>query len=351
MDSSQLVAEYELKRSLFSDFTLKLKALLTELMVVHCIRVHVVEERTKAIDSFRNKILLPEKNYRRLQDVHDLSGVRVIVYYNDDIEKVSSVIRREFSVIEESNFSEIDFDRFGYSSHHASINLSEQRSSLTEWIACRGLIAEIQVRTVLQHSWAAVSHALQYKHEEDAPRSLRRRFSRLAGLIELADDEFAALRKAHFNAIAAAKASVKSDTTTTLVDAATVREFLRTWEKLPEKKAGGPKFQIKFMEETDEKLGQGHEDYAAIIARHCARLGIESIKELETTIDIDPNPFLARISDKFPWNMPDSFFAYLLLIFARPESFTFQQLLLEGWHEFNAERVIRAANNSERPRG
>jgi hypothetical protein len=58
------------------------------------------------------------------------------------------------------------------------------------------LKAEIQIRTVLQHAWAAISHKLQYKREDDVPAPLRRKLFRLSALFELADDEFISLREA-----------------------------------------------------------------------------------------------------------------------------------------------------------
>jgi putative GTP pyrophosphokinase len=60
---------------------------------------------------------------------------------------------------------------------------------LPEWSDYAGLFAEIQVRTLLQHTWASIEHVLIYKNEADAPHSLRRRLSRLSALFELADEE------------------------------------------------------------------------------------------------------------------------------------------------------------------
>jgi trimethylamine:corrinoid methyltransferase-like protein len=57
--------------------------------------------------------------------------------------------------------------------------------------------AEVHVRTVLQHAWAAISHSLQYKKEDDVPAALRRRLNRLAALLELADQEFTTLSAEH----------------------------------------------------------------------------------------------------------------------------------------------------------
>jgi hypothetical protein len=56
-----------------------------------------------------------------------------------------------------------------------------------------GLVIEIQIRSLLQHTWAEIEHAY-YKGEFSLPTSLRRRVSLLSGQLELADNEFVAVR-------------------------------------------------------------------------------------------------------------------------------------------------------------
>src|SRR5262249_19774054 len=58
----------------------------------------------------------------------------------------------------------------------------------------RDLVAEIQVRTVLQHAWAEIQHDIQYKSVTTIPVAIRRRFMALAGLLEIADREFQAIQ-------------------------------------------------------------------------------------------------------------------------------------------------------------
>jgi putative GTP pyrophosphokinase len=67
---------------------------------------------------------------------------------------------------------------------------------LPEWSAYQGMRAELQVRTVLQHAWAAIDHKLAYKRESDVPKGLLRQLSRVSALLEVGDEQFEAVRSA-----------------------------------------------------------------------------------------------------------------------------------------------------------
>ena len=76
--------------------------------------------------------------------------------------------------------------RWGYASRHLLVGVEGEQQP-----------ASIQVRTVLQHAWAEFEHDIRYKGSipaEHAP-DLDRRFTLAAGLLELADREFTAIRE------------------------------------------------------------------------------------------------------------------------------------------------------------
>lgn len=193
-----VVDEFEQLRPDYTRFTSKLDTLLRDLLSAKKIEIHLLESRTKNRRSLREKLLRSAKTYKDpLKEVTDLTGLRIITYYQDEADAVAKLIESEFivdtenSVVHASTAAE-----FGYKSTHYVVSLNPGRATLLEWSGLADFKAEIQVRTVLQHAWAAISHKLQYKREEDVPAVLKRKLFRLSALFELADDEFVSLRDA-----------------------------------------------------------------------------------------------------------------------------------------------------------
>jgi len=76
-----------------------------------------------------------------------------------------------------------EIDSFGYNSLHYICRLPGHNQRF-----------ELQMRTLLQHMWATMHHDTGYKSDVEIPREHIRNMNRLAGMLELADDEFARIR-------------------------------------------------------------------------------------------------------------------------------------------------------------
>ena len=191
---------YRARRATYESMTTRLRALITDLVREAGIDVIQVEGRAKTVDSFVEKIGRKGKKYDNpFADMTDLVGLRIITYYREDVARIGEILQGEFLVDEKNSVNKtagLAPDRFGYLSVHYIVWLSPARGQLAEWKQYAGIPAEIQVRTALQHAWAAVQHKLDYKSSIEAPLELRRRLFRLSALFELADEQFSELRDA-----------------------------------------------------------------------------------------------------------------------------------------------------------
>jgi putative GTP pyrophosphokinase len=188
--------DYEARCSTLADLGPVAERLIKELLHAADIRVHSVRHRIKTKESLQRKVGRKDASYEGLADIHDLLGVRVITLFPDEVDRVANVIESEFSLDLENSVDKrtLDPDRFGYLSLHYVASLNNDRAQLTEHERFNGILFEIQIRSILQHVWAEIEHDLGYHVAGAIPGSFRRRFSRLAGLLEIADDEFQTLR-------------------------------------------------------------------------------------------------------------------------------------------------------------
>ena len=148
--------------------------------------VAAIEYRVKTEDSLAGKLELKGAKYQTLKDITDIVGLRVITFYIDDVDKVASAVERLFKVdwdntVDKRKLHEID--SFGYLSLHYICYMDGKPYRF-----------EIQLRTVLQHAWANMNHDTGYKSGVEVPREYLRNLNRLAGMLELADEQFSKIR-------------------------------------------------------------------------------------------------------------------------------------------------------------
>lgn len=197
-NSANFLAQYEVEEPRYREIAVTVSNLLSQILKDEGVQVHSVTSRCKSAESLAQKISKPDKSYDSLSDITDLAGVRVITYFSSDVQRVASIIEREFAIDRENSIDKrelLESDRFGYQSLHYVFSLSTRRLRLPEYKKYDRLKLEIQVRSILQHAWAEIEHDLGYKTESGIPKEIRRRFARIAGLLEVSDVEFDAIRQ------------------------------------------------------------------------------------------------------------------------------------------------------------
>lgn len=159
------------------------------------IRIHDISNRVKERDSLIKKIEEKGK-YQSLDEITDISGIRIICYFEQDLDKVSEIIESEFEIDPQNSIDKrkLKENEFGYKSLHLVVSFKQKRTNLAEYKDCIELKTEIQIRTILQHGWAEIEHDLGYKSSISVPENYKRDFNRVAALLETADKEFSHLR-------------------------------------------------------------------------------------------------------------------------------------------------------------
>ena len=199
------VADYVELRAQLQAATDEFVELVTGIIDDAGINYLTVTGRTKSVGSFAAKargILAADPGADPLVRVTDQVGVRVITYVQRDIDAVADLLSEQFTVLDDRDLGEetAAAGRFGYASRHLLVSRAVGAAgdavagdpTAYEPLTC----ASIQLRTVLQHAWAEFEHDIRYKGTvppEQVP-DLDRRFTLAAGLIELADREFGAIR-------------------------------------------------------------------------------------------------------------------------------------------------------------
>ena len=192
-----VLTQYDQQRKKYERFAREVEHQLRCILEEEGIVCNAITSRVKERDSLTQKIDVKSDKYKSLSEVTDIAGIRIITYYDSDVERAAKIVEREFCVDKENSINKREAlgpEKFGYCSVHYVVSMNEDRLKLPENRGYAGIKCEIQIRTVLQHAWAEIEHDLGYKSEIDIPKDIRRSFSRLAGLLEVADKEFQEIR-------------------------------------------------------------------------------------------------------------------------------------------------------------
>ncbi len=181
-----ILREYQDNLPRFREVEQEVKEKLRQTLADAGLLVAAIESRVKGYDSLAGKLELKGHKYSSLADLTDILGLRVITFYIDDVDKVASAVERLFDIDWENSVDKRkihEIDSFGYLSLHYICKVPDFPYRF-----------EIQMRTLLQHAWANMDHDTGYKSGVEIPKRYMRNMSRLAGMLELVDDEFSKIR-------------------------------------------------------------------------------------------------------------------------------------------------------------
>lgn len=153
--------------------------------------IEFVTGRVKEVSSIlekANKFDIPLE--RIAYEMEDISGIRIMCQFVDDIDKVVEIIRgrRDMQIIYEKDYV-TNVKSSGYRSYHIIIKYPvNMASGMCE------VLAEFQIRTLAMNFWATVEHSLNYKYKHDIPEEIRVKLKNAADAAFTLDTEMMTIK-------------------------------------------------------------------------------------------------------------------------------------------------------------
>lgn len=198
MTPEELLAEYTLRHdALLKPLVARLTAHLQDNL--HGVeRIDRVTARAKSPQRFVAKAHKAQsdggaKYEHPFEQIQDLVGARVVVFYKQDVDVVTQAILKYYQPIEERELIPERESEFGYFGKHLILTLPED---LFEDDADRQrmpVFFELQIKTLFQHAWSEAGHDMAYKPATNLSPLQKRLIALTSAQAWGADQQFAQL--------------------------------------------------------------------------------------------------------------------------------------------------------------
>ena len=181
--------------SLYREFSERAQNLIQNLIERDDIEIYKIEAKTKTPEELLKGAFgrVPPSSF---DDISDFVVVRVLLRFPEDVGKVEQIVSEEFTIDSKRSIPANTLDdpfRFGYPAASYTLSLSEKRFSLREWKKYKGLLFQLDIRTMLQEVWAAVLPKVNVNVDSGTKKKMERKLIRIASLLEEADEGFLSL--------------------------------------------------------------------------------------------------------------------------------------------------------------
>lgn len=154
--------------------------------------IEFVTGRIKKISSIlekANKLNIPMNH---LEEMEDITGIRIMCQFVEDIYKVVELIQqrdgKDMTLLYAKDYIN-NTKPSGYRSYHLII-----RYPVQTFLGEKEILAEIQIRTLAMNFWATIEHSLSYKYERNIPEDIKDRLRKAAEAAYLLDTEMSEIR-------------------------------------------------------------------------------------------------------------------------------------------------------------
>ncbi|MFJ8261167.1 GTP pyrophosphokinase family protein [Rummeliibacillus sp. NPDC094406] len=155
-----------------AEITTKVNILQEEFQLIHEYNpIEHVNTRVKSPESILKKVQkkkLPLSIPSIQENIHDISGIRIICSFVSDIYRIADMIQsqEDIEVIEVKDYIENPKPN-GYQSLHIIIKIPVFMTYGEEYV-----FVEMQIRTIAMDFWASLEHKIYYKYNKKVPSHL-----------------------------------------------------------------------------------------------------------------------------------------------------------------------------------
>ncbi len=229
----QILNEYREQKPQFEQLAQTADQILNAAVAKSGAQVYGIIHRVKEQNSLAGKLHRKGDKYTSLSDITDILGFRIICYFADDVDAIAQAVSDAFDIDWDNSIDKrnvLDVNSFGYMAVHYICSLKDDGSVPAE---LKGKRFEVQMCSLLQHAWAVMNHDLGYKTKFGIPQAVSRDFSRLAGLMEIADEHFSRIRDTVSTYTEDVHQKIVTDASSDIpIDAVSLAEYMKYSHKM-----------------------------------------------------------------------------------------------------------------------